>query len=193
MENILNNMKIGKIESELIRMSINGEIAVKVNNDYKYYDSKKKSLINTDQFIFDIGDEFFFMIPTNKINVGDIILVNNTPAYVLGIENDNIEILSYENGSINKILPEKHVILGETYMYSKVVSMLDNKNMDSKQIMNYMLLNSLFGNNKSNEKFANVTSSKINPLMLMMLMGNKDNFLSSIFNFNNDSNKDSNK
>lgn len=59
----------------MCRLSMNGGIAVKTNGGYKTYNIKTGKLTNCSNFVFDIGEEFFFIIPTNKVEKGDIILV----------------------------------------------------------------------------------------------------------------------
>ena len=76
--NLFNGI-FGKIEPGLCRLSMNGEIAVRTKNGYKAYSIKTGRLTNCDSFVFDIGQEFFFVVPTNKVAVGDIILVNGKP------------------------------------------------------------------------------------------------------------------
>ena len=78
MNNFLNGM-FGKVGSGMCRLSMNGGIAVKTSNGYKSYNVKTSKLTNCSNFVFDIGEEFFFVIPTNKVEKGDIILVNNKP------------------------------------------------------------------------------------------------------------------
>lgn len=65
----------GKVGSGMCRLSMNGGIAVKTNGGYKTYNIKTGKLTNCSNFVFDIGEEFFFIIPTNKVEKGDIILV----------------------------------------------------------------------------------------------------------------------
>ena len=185
MGNILSKMRFGRIEDGLVRLGLNGQIAVKIGSDYKYYNPKTKRLVNCDDFVFDIGSEFFFVVPTNKVKTGDIILVGNPakPAYVLAPETDGeIKILSYEDSSIKHILPERHTFLGETYMYSKIVSFLGNKAFDKNAIFKFMMMNSMFGNKSNGGMFGGTNNNGMNPMMLMLMM-NGSNPLTSMFDF----------
>ena len=65
MQNILNGM-FGKVAPGLCRLSMNGGIAVKTSNGYKSYNVKTGRLVNCSNFVFNIGEEFFFVIPTNR-------------------------------------------------------------------------------------------------------------------------------
>ena len=186
MGNILTEMKFGKIEPGYVRLGMNGQMAIKIGNDYKYYDAKKKRLVNCDNFVFDLGSEFFFVMPTNKVKKGDIIIASGKPVYVIEPESEDgeIKVLSYEDASIKYILPERHTFLGNSYMYSKIVSLFGKKAFDKNTIMKYMMLNTLMGGNKSGSGlFGGTAAGGMNPMMLMMMMGGNNPF-TSMFDFN---------
>ena len=184
MGNILTEMKFGKIEPGFIRLGLNGQMAIKINDAYKYYDAKKKRLINCDSFVFDVGSEFFFVMPTNKVKKGDIIIASGKPVYVIEPESEDgeIKVLSYEDASIKYILPERHTFLGNSYMYSKIVSLFGNKAFDKNTIMKYMMFNTLMGNGKSGSGLFGGNTGGMNPMMLMMMMGGNNPF-TSMFDF----------
>lgn len=66
------NKMFGKIEPGMCRLTMNGGIAVKTANGYRSYNVKTGRLTNCENFVFNIGEEFFFLIPTNKVAKGDI-------------------------------------------------------------------------------------------------------------------------
>lgn len=176
MDNLMNGM-FGPIKGGLCRLSIDGNIAIKTDGGYKAYNPANKAFVNCDNFVFDIGDEMFFVIPTNAIAVGDIILAGNgkkEPKYVLKVEDDRIEAINYKTGNIDIIIPERHVFMGNTYFYGKIVSMFGNIAAGGGQVenvMKYMMLNQMMkGNGGGNNGF--------NPMMFM-LMGN--NGIGNIF------------
>ena len=113
----------GKIDPGMCRLSMNGNVAVKTGSGFKTYDVKKGRLTNCDQFVFNIGEEFFFLIPTNKLAKGDIILVSGKPRCVIDVEKDLITAINYEDATVEKILPEHHMFMGNCYFYGKIVSM----------------------------------------------------------------------
>jgi len=78
-ENIQNsfNGMFGKIAPGMCRLTMNGNIAVKCNNGYKSYNVAKGTLTNVTNFCFNIGDEMFFVIPTNKVEVGELLSALN--------------------------------------------------------------------------------------------------------------------
>ena len=97
MNNFLNGM-FGKVGNGMCRLSMNGGIAVKTSGGYKSYNIKTGKLTNCNNFVFDIGEEFFFVIPTNKVEKGDIILVNRKPKCVIDADSAGV-------GGMNSMLP----------------------------------------------------------------------------------------
>lgn len=179
MNSMFNNM-FGKIQNGMCRLSMDGLIAIKTSSGYKTYDTKTNKLQNCDNFVFDIGSDFFFVIPTNKVAIGDIILVNGLPKCVVKIDDETITVLNYENSTIESILPEKHVFMGDTYFYGKIVSMFGNNltkknNGKTKNIFKYMMLSKMFsGSSDSN-----------NQILPMMMIFGKDNMFDDMFDFDN--------
>ena len=167
------NRYFGKIANGMVRMSMNGDMAIKTSNGYKTYDVTTGALVNCDNFVFDIGSEFFFIIPTNKVEAGDVILAANKPHCVIKVEPNRIEALRYEDGSIITIVPERNVFMGKTYFYGKIVSMFgkvkDGKGM--KGMMKYMMMSEMMkgGNGNSN-------MSSMLPMMMFMNGGMGDMF-----------------
>lgn len=175
MNNMFNGM-FGKIAPGMCRLSMNGGIAVKTANGYKTYNVKTNKLTNCSNFVFDIGQEFFFVIPTNKVKAGDIILVSGKPRCVVSAEKDTITVINYEDSTVEQILPERHVFMGNTYFYGKIVSMFGSDFSKGKKGMNkmmsYMMISEMMkGNNGSNNGMASVL-----PFMMMSGGGMSDMF-----------------
>jgi hypothetical protein len=179
------NGMFGRIESGMCRLTHTGNIAVKTSNGYKSYNMKNGRLVNCTNFCFNIGEEFFFVIPTNKVSIGDIILVNRKPKCVIEAKKNSITVINYEDSTIDTILPERHVFMGNTYFYGKIVSMFGDNFMGKKNgvnnIMQYMMMSemmkSMTGGNSGNGN--NMMSA-----MLPMMMGGKmGNMFEGMFNF----------
>lgn len=152
--NLFNGM-FGKVAPGMCRLSMSGKVAVKTDNGYKSYDMKTGRLTNCDSFVFDIGEEFFFVIPTNKVKKGDIILVGGKPKCVIKVEKESITVINYEDSTIDQILPERHIFMGNTYFYGKIVSMFGDMGLGGKGGMNkmfkYMMMSEMFkGSNAGN-------------------------------------------
>lgn len=167
------NKYFGKIQNGMVRLSMNGDMAIKTSNGYKTYDVKTGALTNCDAFVFDVGSEFFFIIPTNKVEPGDVILAAGKPHCVIKAETNRIEALRYEDGSIVNIVPEHHMLFGRTYFYGKIVSMFGKVKGDKgmKGMMKYMMLSEMMkgGNGNSN-------MSSMLPMMMLMNGGMGDMF-----------------
>lgn len=183
---IFNGM-FGRVDNGKCRLSINGDIAVKTSNGYKYYNMKSGRLVNCDSFAFDIGEDFFFVIPTNKVKRGDIILVNGKPKCVKEVKDDSIIVINYEDNTIDTILPERHVLMGKAYFYGKIVSMFGNnlfkKSGDGlNNMMKYMMISEMFkGNQPTIGGNNNGGLSSLLPLMLMG--GGMNNMFDGMFDF----------
>ena len=145
MTNLFNGM-FGKVAPGMCRISVNGDIAIKTGSGYKTYDVKTGTLTNCDNFVFDMGEEMFFIIPTNKVHIGDIILAGGKPRCVTGVNGNKIETLSFEDGQISTIVPEHHVFMGKQYFYGKIVSMFGNAVKGKRgmgKMMKYMMLSEM--------------------------------------------------
>lgn len=168
------NKYFGKVANGMVRLSMNGDMAIKTSNGYKTYDVKTGTLTNCDSFVFDLGSEFFFIIPTNKVETGDVILASGKPHCVIKAENNRIEALRYEDGSIVTIIPEHHVFMGKTYFYGKIVSMFGKikggKGMNG--MMKYMMMSEMMKGNGS----SNNSMSSMLPMMMFMNGGMGDMF-----------------
>ena len=185
MNNMFNGM-FGKIASGMCRLSINGGIAVKTSNGYKTYNMKTGRLTNQDNFVFDIGEDFFFVFPTNKVSKGDIILVGGKPKCVLETEKNKITVIDYECGEIKTIIPERHVFMGNTFFYGKIVSMFGDNFMGGKKdgiknIFKFKVMSDMFKTNPSvGGDSANMFG---NPMMVMMMMGGGSDMFDGMFDF----------
>lgn len=160
MNDFFNGM-FGKIQPGLCRFSYGGKIAIKTSSGYKTYDVKKNRLVNCSTLAFDFGDNLFFVIPTNKVESGDIVLINGKPNAVISREGTTIKVFNYETSAIQEIVPERHIFMGNEYFYGKIVSMFSGK-LGSKNMMKYMVLSQMM----------NGKGGDMNSMMPMMFMMN---------------------
>lgn len=173
MMNGLFNGMFGKIAPGMCRLSINGGIAIKTSNGYKTYEVGNGQLTNCDNFVFNIGEEFFFVVPTNKVRPGDIILSNGKPKCVIETTKERITAINYEDSTLEQILPERHIFMGNVYFYGKIVSMFGNNLKKGKgpgKIMKYMMLSEMMKG--SDGKNNGGMMSSLMPLMLLGKGGN---------------------
>ena len=188
MSNMMNGL-FGKVASGMCRVSMNGDIAIKTSQGYKTYDVETGHLLNCDNFAFDIGSDFFFIIPTNKVSKGDIILAGGKPRCVIDVKKNAIETFCYEDSSITTIVPEHHMFMGKTYFYGKIVSMFGNAMKSEKgmgNMMKMMLMSQMFGGgNKSTYSTSGTDMSQMLPMMMLM-NGGMDSMFDGMFDFGND-------
>ena len=185
MNSMFNGM-FGKIGAGMCRLSMNGEIAVKTNNGYKAYNPKTNRLTNCDSFVFDIGEEFFFVTPTNKVAKGDIIIVSGKPKCVVSSDKETIKVINYEDATVENILPERHVFMGNTYFYGKIVSMFGNNFMKGKKgmdkMMSYMLMSEMM-KGMGGCGSSRFDSNMLLPMMMMNGGGNFGDMFEGMFDF----------
>lgn len=189
MQNYLNDMLFKKVRPGKCRLTMDGKIAVKTAAGYRHYDPKTNTATNQANFVFDIGDDMFFTIPTTKVKTGDIILVANaegtpTPRCVLNEQNGIISAYNYETSAIEQLVPERHVFLGKTYFYGKIVSPFagfGTKSNDMTSMFKFMMMSRMFGKDKNtngntrydsddNGMFGGMFSGMQDMLPMMMLM-----------------------
>lgn len=187
MMNCFNGM-FGKLGAGMCRLTMNGRIAVKTTGGYKSYNVKTGKLTNCSNFVFNIGDDFFFIIPTNKVDVGDIILVKGTPRCVIEVDKKTLKVMNYEDMTIDTLVPERHVFMGNTYFYGKIVSLMGStagKGKDGmKQMMQFMMMSQMMGGNTSGG--INMGGNSMLPMMFMMNGGSGsifDGMLDGMFDF----------
>lgn len=161
------NGMFGKLQPGMCRLSINGDVAVKTSNGYKTYDIKTGRLTNCDNFVFDIGQDFFFLIPTNKVEPGDIVLIGGKPNCVISSDKETIKVINFENATVNTVLKERHIFMGETYFCGKIVSLFGaNKGKNGmKNILSYMAMSEMMKGDTGN-------MNNLLPLMMMSSAGN---------------------
>lgn len=189
-ENVQNTFSgmFGKIAPGMCRLTMNGNIAVKCGSGYKSYDVTKGTLTNVTNFCFNVGDEMFFVIPTNKVEIGDIILVGGKPKCVIEATKKVIKVIDYENSEIRDVVPERHVFMGSTYFYGKIVSMFGNSFKKGKglgNIMKMMMFSQMMGSSAGNTNGGGM--GNIGQMMAMsMFMGGGNNPFEGMFDFNLD-------
>lgn len=187
MNNFFNGM-FGKVKNGMCRISMDGKIAISTSNGYKTYDVATGSLVNCDDFAFDIGQDFFFIIPTNKVQKGDIILAGGKPCCVIEEMPNSLKVLRYEDGAIQEVAIEKHFFMGKQYFYGKIVSMFGNlaKDGNMNNMMKYMMWSEMFKGNSNG--FTN--NNSMLPMMMFM-NGGLGTMFDGLFDFN-DTSKDEN-
>lgn len=164
------------------KMGANGKIAIYTKSGYKTFDPKKMKLTNCDNFVFDM-DGAFWVVPTFKVECGDIILVNGKPRHVIGVGPTSVKTFSYEDSTIDELVPEHHVFMGKTYCYGKIFTPFMNMGKDDgstlSNMMNMMMMSQMFSGGNPN------ATGVFNPMMFMFMNGNNPfmNMFEGAFNF----------
>lgn len=165
------------VARSMCKISMDGQIAIRTPSGYKTFDIKKHKLVNCDNFAFDM-DGMFWVVPTFKVDIGDIILVNGKPRAVIEIGANSIKTFSYENSTIDEIVPEYHVFMGKTYCYGKIFSPFTGMGKDNGELMtsmmNMMMMSQMFSNGDNN-------NMGFNPMMFMFLNNNGNNPFMNMF------------
>lgn len=172
----------GKVQAGMCRLTMNGNIAVKCSGGYKTYNTKKGRLTNVTNFCFDIGSDFFFVIPTCKVVKGDIILVDGKPKCVIEKQKDKdvITVIDYESSEIRQLVPERHVFMGSVYYYGKIVSMFGSSFKNGKGMGNMfkmMMLSQMMNGKTSGGSLGDMGSM----MAMSMMMGGEGNMFGGLF------------
>lgn len=165
----------GKVAPGLCKLSMDGTIAVKTSSGYRTYDPATERLTNCDSLVLDIGEDFFFVLPANKVSPGDIILVGGKPRCVVKAEKNLITVINYEDMTVEHLLPEHHVFMGNTYLYGRIVSLFGKKGTTGKggvgRMMKYMMLSSVMKGKGSEQN---------NLLPFLLMGGGKDDLFGDL-------------
>ena len=192
MNNVLDGM-FGAVGEGMCRLSMSGQIAIKTSNGYKTYNVKTGRLTDCSNFVLNVGEGMFFVIPTSKVARGDIILVNGKPKCVISSDKDKITVINYEDSTVEMLVPERHIFMGNTYFYGKIVSMFGNtgdKKNGGKKIMKYMMLSQMFGNKQNTSGIAGNGMSAMLPYMMLGGMSDMDNLFDGMFDLGEDDSED---
>ena len=103
------------------------------------------------------------------------------------MDNKVITAIDYENSEVRQIIPERHVFMGSTYFYGKIVSMFGNSFKNGKglgNVMKMMMFSQMMGgNNSGNNGFGQM-------MAMSMFMGKENNPFEGMFDFNLDASEE---
>lgn len=179
------------VPGDLIRLTTEG-VAVKTNNGYKVYNHETGVVTNCSDFVLDTNMSLFFYVPANSVSVGDIVLFSGKLVTITNVnvnDSNRIEAFRYEDSTLTTLIPEKFMFLGDTYMFTKVMSIFGDvkDGIDTSKIMSMMLLNNIFNqNNSGNSNNNNNNNNFMSNLMTMGMVKNIDfkSLFSGLFDFN---------
>ena len=183
-ENMFNGI-MGKIKNGMCRLSMNGGIAVKTSDGYKVYNPKNGNLTNCSNFVLDIADDFFFVMPTRNLKSGDIVLIKGKPMYILDVKAKNrVEAMSYEDSTIQTVIPERHAFFGRRF-YGKIVSMIGggfgSKGGFFKNMLKLKMMSSMLGGGSIGAAVCDGTfGGSALPMMMLLGGGSMDNLFNGL-------------
>lgn len=163
------------------RLGLNGLVAINVNTGgapkYKTYDVKTGTLTNCSDFALEM-DGSFFLIPAMKVVPGDIILSDGGPCCVIESGKNSIKVFSYQRGTIEEKVPERHLFLGNAYCYTRLFSPLANLMKGRGGMGNavkMMMLSRLFSGRDG------AGGAGMDPMALLMLSGGGNDLFQDMF------------
>ena len=161
--NIFNlNLEFGPNKDENIASTLMG-IAVKNEDNWRIYDKKKKEI--TDVGDIQLGNLPIFILPTTKLNEGDLIKDASEYYYVMKVEKESTQTLCAKTGEMKTIIPIKNV-LGFS-CYSKVSAFSDFIDVgEDFDVEKLALMSTMCGQNGKD-------SGQMNQLVPLMLFKDK--------------------
>ena len=159
------NLDFGPVASNIIRISPFGLAIKTANREWHTYDATNQKIVDVSDFSFSLGDTpILYKMPVAPaaVAVGDLILHNGVPVYVIDFENAankaaGIIVIDTDSNERKTILPVCNVF--NFNFVTKVVS-----------LFNFGAgANSLFGTPSADQPFGNIL-----PMMMMSEMFGKD-------------------
>lgn len=160
------NFDFGPCTGDNVRMSMYGLAVKNGNGEWVSYNASTKQIVNVDILNFD-GRKFMFKMPVaiKDIAVGDIVIHNKVPMFVIGVGEENGAVIAVDvrAGEEKKILPTTSPF-GFNFV-TKVVSIFT-------AFENTPTPDAPFGNFLPFMLMGEDGASDIDPLMVMMMMQN---------------------
>lgn len=160
------NFDFGPCIGDNVRMSMYGLAVKNGNGEWVSYNASTKQIVNVDILNFD-GRKFMFKMPVaiKDIAVGDIVIHNKVPMFVIGVGEENGAVIAVDvrAGEEKKILPTTSPF-GFNFV-TKVVSIFT-------AFENTPTPDAPFGNFLPFMLMGEDGASDIDPLMVMMMMQN---------------------
>ena len=159
------NLDFGPVASNIIRISPFGLAIKTANREWHTYDATNQKIVDVSDFSFSLGDTpILYKMPVAPaaVAVGDLILHNGVPVYVIDFEDTankaaGIIVIDTDSNERKTILPVCNVF--NFNFITKVVS-----------LFNFGTgANSLFGTPSADQPFGNIL-----PMMMMSEMFGKD-------------------
>lgn len=149
----------GKVAEGSVRLSMDGKLAVCTQNGYRVWDTEKKTMTNVQDLCLDIPG-IFFVMPSTKVVVGDVILLDGKFNCVIEVGESTIKAIAYADNQVKEFVPERRIFMGKTFFFGKVVNLLGNLG-GSGKLVKLTMLGQMLNNG------GDASASQLMPLMLM--------------------------
>lgn len=161
--NIFNmNMEFGPNKDENIASTLMG-VAVRNGDSWRIYDKKKNEI--TDVGDIQLGNLPIFILPTTKLNEGDLIKDSGEYYFVMKVAKGSTQALCAKTGEMKTVIPIKNV-LGFS-CYSKVITLSDSINMgDGFDVKELAIMSAMCGQTGKD-------GGQVNQLLPLMLFKDK--------------------
>lgn len=191
--------KFGKCSKGEFAMSIEGNVAIK-RKDGGYSCLREGKLIDIDTLAVDVDAFYYMPVQSTQLVADDVVLVGNAGiGFVQKVNEDGgIEVYDVNNEVVSTIKPATHFLMPYPFV-TKVVSLLSPNMMENNPLLLMLLMGkgkdgNFLDKGKSGSNLlplmllmgqGGLTGGKdgvngMNPLLLMSLMGNKDNDISKL-------------
>lgn len=177
MNNLFGNLGFGKLKTDRFKLSMNGIAVAQSNGKYVVYNKENNEFVDVTEMLFDIKDALF-SLPTVEIAVGDVILHNDKPYYIVDATND-IKAVSYEDCTQTVLIP-RSTMFGLKF-FTKIFSMFGNLAESSEIFSNPLMLMTLMSGEGNGDLSKMLMMSSLtkgdlgtNPMMLAMMLKDGD-------------------
>lgn len=149
----------GKVSDGSVRLSMDGKFAVRTQNGYRVWDTEKKTMTNVQDLCLDMPG-LFFVMPSTKVTIGDVILLDGKFNCVIETSEATIKAISYADNQVKEFVPERRLFMGRTFFFGKVINLLGNVG-GSNKLVKLTMLGQMLNNG------GDPSTSQLMPLMLM--------------------------
>lgn len=167
-------MEFGPNKDENIASTLMG-VAVKNGDSWRFYDKKKKEI--TDVGDMQLGNLPIFILPTTKLNEGDLIKDAGEYYFVMKVAKGSTQTLCAKTGEMKTVIPIKNVL--GFRCYSKVIALSDSINMgDDFDVEKLAIMSAMCGQTDEN-------GGQMNQLLPLMFfkdkLGGDDDMMKMMF------------
>ena len=171
------NFDFGPVKGDVVKMSVYG-LAVKNNNGtYVSYNAADGAIVDVDILNFD-GSKFLYKMPVaiKDIKVGDIVVHNRIPMFVLGTTTKSLNVVDPVSGEKKEIMLTRSPF-GFDFA-TKIVNFLGNFSADPSNPFGNMWMLMLANEGGANNDLLplmlmNQNGGAMDPMMMYFMLGNK--------------------